>query len=442
MPEITIPHNWTPSWYMEMVLKSPYRFQVLNWHRKARKTSLAVNKLILESFQHQAVYWYVGPSYGLAKRTVWDDPQMLPRYIPGWNDNSSKIMQRKETEMKIEILPTKSQIYVFGADRPELMRGPNPRGVILDEYAVQKKEVWLEVIAPIMRANPQAWCWFLFTPKGRNHAYDAFKLGMEMGNEWKSWQLDATQSGIFEQEQLIMAKREMPEEIFNQEFMCQFIEGAGQVFRGVRACMTAQPQSPIAGHIYVIGADLAKTHDYTVLTVYDRSGNNQVYQDRISEIDWSYQKDKIKALSEYYNRALVVIDATGLGDPVADDLARMGVPIEPVKLTSQVKSGLIEKLMLWIQQKKIKLLPIQESILEFDDYSYDVSISGNVRYQAREGSHDDIVISHALAISALTPLVSAPKLEDDQNATPLARFYRSLFGKNSTEQDRREWEGL
>lgn len=429
--EITIPYQFTPMPYMEPVLADPHRFQVLNWHRKARKTTVAINQLIRWANVVKAPFWYVGPSYGLAKRTVWDDPRMFPQYIPEWGDPNSTLIHKRETELRVDFKSSGGQIYVFGADRPDLMRGPNPFGVVLDEFSVMKPEVWEDIVQPIMRANPQAWCWFLFTPRGKNHAHRVFQFGQRGDKEWKSWKLTVEESGVFTPEAIENSKRDMPASTFSQELMCEFLEGEGSVFRGIREVMTAIPEKPKDGHYYVMGVDLAKYQDFTVITVYDRSTNAQVYQDRFQTLEWPYQKKKIKAISDHYNRALVVLDATGLGDPIADDLARDGVPIEPFKITEPSKKDLIEKLSISIEQKSIKMISLQETIFEFDNFSFEIGQTGRIRYSAPEGFNDDIVMAHALAIWSLTPL-QAPTIIKPK--TRIQQFYESQTKTNDEEE--------
>lgn len=331
---------------------------------------------------------------------------MLPNYIPDWNNPKSSLIKKSETQLMVTFKNSGGQLYIYGADRPELMRGPNPMGVVLDEFSVQKREVWDEVVQPIMRANPDAWCWFLFTPRGKNHAFEVFQYGKEeRDGEWKSWEMDIYTSGIFEKQQIDNLKTTSLEQTFNQEYLCQFLEGEGSVFRGVKDVMTATPEKPNTKHIYVMGVDLAKVQDYTVIVVYDRKTNKQVYQNRFQTIEWPFQKKRIIDISRHYNNALTVVDATGLGDPIADDLMRAGVPVEPYKITPQTKKDMIEKLSIWIEQGKIEMLPIEETGFEFDNFSYDISITGKVRYHAIEGFHDDIVIAHGLAVSQLQPLI-------------------------------------
>lgn len=401
----SIPYDFEPTWYMLEVLKHPARFQVLDWHRKARKTSLAINQLIRWAVAVPGTYWYISPSYSNAKRTVWDDLYMLPKYVPEWSNGNSTFIKKKETELKIEFLHNGSQIYVLGADRPDLMRGANPKGVILDEFAIMKKEVWDDVIQPIMRANPHAWAWFLFTPRGKNHAFEMYQRGQDPKHpEWKSWKLDVYHSGIMNADQIENARQTMSPASFNQELMGEFLEGEGSVFRGIREAATAVPESPKEGKSYVMGVDLAKLQDFTVIAVYDRHTNKQVYQDRFHHLDWNYQKAKIREISRHYNGAQVVMDGTGIGDPIVDDMLRSGIPVTSVKLTNQSKMELIEKLSIWIEQKKVSFIPLEETIFEFDNYGYEMTKTGKVSYSAPNGMNDDIVIAHALAVSELFPV--------------------------------------
>jgi len=298
-----------------------------------------------------------------------------------------------------------------GADDPDALRGAGPKGLVLDEFAKIKPDAWM-VLEPILRQN-MGWAWFIGTPKGRNHLYDFFKRGQEdsptYNPEWKSWIMRASTSGIIDPKQLEESRKTMTVGDYNQEWECEFLEGEGQVFRGVRQVCVSVPRKPETNHLYVIGVDLAKVTDFTVLCVYDRATNQQVYQDRFQTLEWPFQKKKIFETAKYYNNALVILDATGLGDPIADDLARTGIAVEPFKISEQSKKELIEKLSIWIDQQKIFILPTKETFDEFDNFSYDIGITGKIRYGAKPPHHDDIVMAHALAVWGLNPIVPAVK---------------------------------
>jgi len=310
-----------------------------------------------------------------------------------------------------------SYLQLIGADNPDRLRGAGPMGIVLDEYDFMKKEVW-DTLEPIIRQN-NGWAWFVGTPKGKGKLYDLYNRGQDprFAHEWKSYLLRASESGIITPQQLEESKLTMSIALFNQEWECDFIEGQGSVFRNVRQAAGAIPKPPQKGHLYVMGVDLAKVQDYTVMAIYDRADNHQVYQDRFQTLEWPFQKKRITEMARLYNNALTILDATGVGDPIADDLLRENVAVEPFKFTNESKKEAVEKLSIWIEQKKMAFINMEETLLEFDNYSYDITSSGRIIYNAREGYHDDIVMAHALAVWGLTPIIK----EDRPEETPLIR---------------------
>lgn len=387
----------------------PERFNVLVWHRRARKSSTAIEKIRHESYRRKGIYWHVFPTRKEAKDAIWKDPDMMFRV---WDDQ--EIEKKNESELTL-YLKNGSMVILHGADEPDRLRGSGPIGVVLDEFGTMKYEVWNEIIQPILRAN-DGWCWFIGTPKGKNHFYQIYIRGLE-GGEWWSTLLRADKSGIIQAQQLENAKADMPLAAFNQEFLCEWLEGEGQVFRNVSKALDAIALEPIVGHSYVMGVDLAKHVDWTVISVMDRETNSEVYLDRFQTLEWPFQKARIKAACEKYGYALTVIDSTGIGDVVADDLAREigdaiaddllrdSVPIKPFQITSTSKKLLIEKLSVYMEQQRVHFLPDLTGRTEFENFGYEILPSGNIRYGAPEGFHDDIVIARALAVYGLFPVL-------------------------------------
>lgn len=340
------------------------------------------------------------------------------------------ITKKNEAELRVHLI-NGSYIQLIGADNPDRLRGAGPLGMVLDEYDMMREDVW-PILEPILRQNG-GWAWFVGTPKGKQKLYDLYNRAIkDTTDEWASWYLPASKSGIIPKQDLENSKASMPEALYNQEWECKFLEGEGSVFRNVRDSCDSVPQEAIDGHLYVMGVDLAKVQDYTVITVYDRKGLKQVYQDRFQILEWPFQKKRIQMIAEKYNNALTIIDATGLGDPVADDLTRAGVAIKPFKITNESKKEIIEKLSIFIEQKKIHMLPIDDTLLEFDNFSYTISSNGRIIYNAREGYHDDIVIAHALAVSDLYDI---PEKKEEKPSLIQQEFKRRLkqyYGQNQT----------
>lgn len=432
-PEATYPRWELLMAHQAEVIRDPHRFKVLVWHRRARKTTTALTELVKQALFRVGVYWHVFPTKTDGKDAIWKDPQMLFRIIP-----KELIERQNEVETTI-YLKNGSVIIIKGADEPDTLRGSGPVGVVLDEFAKMKYEAW-QIIEPILRAN-DGWCWFIGTPMGKNHLYKMYLLGQQPHHEWKSWLLKASNSGIIRPDQLEETRLNNPEAHFNQEYECEFLEGEGAVFRGVREIANAIPHQPLDGHYYVCGVDLAKYQDFTVITVYDRQTNSQVFQDRFQTIEWPFQKKRIKRISDHYNKALVILDSTGVGDPIFDDLARAGVPIESFKFTQQSKKDLVEKLSIYIEQRRIRILNIEESLVEFDNFVYEMGPTGQMRYNALPGFHDDIVIAHGLAIWSLNPLF---REETIKPKTRIQQYYERKTedyeqGDNAEVNEWNEW---
>lgn len=357
------------------------------WHRKARKTYTAIVEVLKQAHLRKGIYWIIFPTKAEGKDAVWRDPLMLFDVI-----HPNLILKTNETELVV-YLKCGSIIQLKGSDDPDSLRGPNPCGVVFDEWDTQKAGGW-EVVEPILRSN-SGFSWFIGTPRGKSKLYDFYNRGQSGHHEWGSSLLRADISGIIASDQLAEARKSMTEQMYRQEMLCEFLEAQGSVFRGVKDIMISVPQDPTRPEnqqkLYVMGVDLAKVQDYTTIRVYDRETNSLVYSDRFQTLEWPFQRRRIAATATRFNKALTIIDATGLGDPIADDLIRAGVSVLPFKITEQTKKDIIEKLSIYIEQKRIKLLPSQEALLEYENFSYEMGPTGKIRYGARPGYHDDIV---------------------------------------------------
>jgi len=308
-----------------------------------------------------------------------------------------------------------SYIDFRSSDRPENIEGFGYDKLFINEAGIVLKDeyLWNNAVRPMLWDYAPSSV-IGGTPKGKGVFYQLAEQGKDPEqSEYEYFHFTSFDNPYLNLDALKKDMADMPENVVKQEIYADFIDDSGVVFRNILSVATAVPHKPIDEHTYVMGVDLAKTQDFTVITVYDRKTNAQVYQDRFRNVEWPMQKKRIKAVSDLYHRALVVIDATGLGDPIADDLTRAGVPIQAFKLTNQSKKELIEKMVIWTEQGKCTLLNIPESVQEFNNFTYDVSSSGRIRYEAPVGFHDDIVIAHCLAIWSLNPLyreeVTKPK---------------------------------
>ena len=189
MIEITFPNleRMMPH-QREVLFEDSHRFKVCIWHRRARKTTTAINEIVKQAHIRKGVYWHLFPTYSEAKNSIWRDPKMLFGIIP-----PELVESKNESELLVKF--KNGSIYqLLGADNPDRLRGAGPMGIVLDEYDTMKNDVW-PVVEPILRQNG-GWAWFVGTPKGKQKLYDLYNLGQTDNKEWKSWLLKASASGI------------------------------------------------------------------------------------------------------------------------------------------------------------------------------------------------------------------------------------------------------
>jgi hypothetical protein len=306
-------------------------------------------------------------------------------------------------------------------DNPENIEGFGYDYMILNEAGIILKDryLWQNAIRPMMW-DSDCQVFIGGTPKGGGGEFEElYQRGMDPNQkDFAAFQLTPFDNPYVPDDVIYEDMKSMPQRVIDQEIYGKFLDDTGVVFRGVKNIAVLQPEQPKPGHLYLIGADLAKLEDFTVIVVYDRTTNHQVFQMRFNQLEWPTIRQRIKNVSKKYNNALVMLDATGVGSPTYDDLTRMGVPVEPFKFTNQSKKDIIEKLANWIELRNLKMLQLDETIQELSIFTYDFSEkTDRVYYGAPSGFHDDIVIAHALACWGLQPIikkVAAPQLSPIQ----------------------------
>lgn len=208
------------------VLLSPARFKLVAAGRRWGKTSVGLT-LTLSGHGPRRQFigaaqggriWWVAPSYPIANEIIWPD---LKRACAGaW-------IEKSEAEHSIR-LPGGGSISVKSADNPDSLRGAGLDGIVMDEAAFTKKNVWHEVLRPAL-SDRQGWANFISTPNGMNWFCDLFQLaGREPG--WERWQRPTSDNPCISSAELEAARNEIGSRAFAQEYEAQFVSIAGAEF--------------------------------------------------------------------------------------------------------------------------------------------------------------------------------------------------------------------
>lgn len=383
------------------IFHDTHRFKTVACGRRFGKTYLAAYILSLHALvDPDSVGWIVSPTFPQSM-IMW---RMIKKIFK--DKSVAKFVKSiKEGEKYIE-LTNGSTIWAKSGDLPDNLRGEGLTYVVIDEAAMVKDEVWFNVIRPAL-ADKKGNAVLISTPKGKNWFYQMFLRGLGDDPDYKSFQYTSFENITIPESEWKSMTQELPELVYRQEILAEFIEGGGVVFRKVESVLDSQISDARPGVSYLIGVDLAKYEDFTVISVAETDTRSLVYLHRFNNIDWNYQKDYIKRISEQYNGAICYLDSTGLGDPIAEDLMKNNVPVVPVRLTNISKAQIIQNLQLMIENNQIHLLNDPELRKEFGAFSYELTASGNLRYGAPSGFHDDIVISIALLAFGMAGLGGA-----------------------------------
>ncbi len=393
--EIIIPYKFVPRIYQLPILQAmhpKYKRFVAVWHRRSGKDKTILNAVISKMLERVGTYFYVFPTFNQGRKVLWagidrDGMKFLEHFpkelVKGEPNN---------TEMRIK-LKNGSIFQVVGADNIDNLVGTNPIGVVFSEYSLMKAQVW-EFIRPILAEN-NGFAVFIYTPRGLNEGWKILQTAKNNPNEWWYEVLTVDDTQAITPKVLVQEKKEMPSDLFEQEYYVKFIEGASSVFKRINENIFDDKEGLKHGKRYQIGVDLAKYQDWTVISVVDLHTFHCLKQIKLNHIDWNEQKEIIVKEIKYWNKARTYIDSTGVGDPIVEDLKRL-VPIEAFHFNETSRTQLLNNLQVMFEQDKIKIPNDPELIDELKSMQYEL-VGQKVKMQVPEGLHDDRIMSLGLA---------------------------------------------
>lgn len=370
------------------------RFNALVCGRRWGKTTLLVWLAARAAWRGRYVGWFAA-TYKILDDAFRDVQKTLAPVIARSN----------RTEKRLELI-TGGVLEFWTLEDPDAGRSRRYHLAMVDEAGLVKdlETILMEAIRPTLM-DYQGAMWLAGTPKGRNYFATAYALGQDpLVREWASWRMPTWTNPSIPKSEIEVARAGMPDRSFRQEICAEFMEDAGGVFLGVRGVVdagrTISQQQP-TDTVYV-GIDLARTIDYTVVTVVgDRMGSIIQHEaHRWNRCPWQQTVERIVGIVQRVRPRLVVVDATGVGDPIAEALsARLGgwVRVEPFKFTADSKRQAIDALAQAIETERIRLLDDPVQTEELVSYEYQPTQGGSIRTGAPVGLHDDMVMALALA---------------------------------------------
>lgn len=390
-----------------------HRFCVLVTHRQLGKTVCAVNQLIKRALQNKklhARYFYMAPFLKQAKLIAWDYLKRYTAVLPHVETN--------ETELWVR-LPNGARIWVSGADNPDALRGTYADGVVLDEYAQIKPDVFAEIIRPMLLSR-EGWVVFMGTPKGQNAFYDLFnraqKLAKENPHLWWVGVFRADESGVISPSELAHIEQETPASIFRQEYLCDFTASADNVLIPsdwvLTACRRSYADAEVRFAPKIIGVDPARFGDDRSV-IFLRQGVRAQMPLVFTRLDQMALAARVAQQIEQFRPDAVFIDA-GCGGGVIDRLRQLGFTVTEIPFGgapmrvgqyANKRAEMWGEMAHWIQT--VGALPdCTELKNDLCQVTYDYDTSGKLRLEPKEklkarcGKSPDLADALALTFAA------------------------------------------
>lgn len=368
-----------PHFGQKEFLNSKARFKVLMCGRRWGKSDISKNLAIRFMLDGKETA-YVTPNYQLAKVFYEDILNILPVEV---------IKSANKSDLIISLI-TGGTLHFFTGEKPDNFRGRKFHLVIIDEasYVKDLKNAWNNAIRPTL-TDYRGEAVFISTPRGKDYFHSLYLKGINKEEGWESFRFTSYDNPYILNEEIDMAKLELPLAAFNQEYLAIPSENVANPFGidNIRKNIIDRLSNKPA---VIFGIDLAKTTDFTVIIGLDEDGK-MCHYDRF-QLDWTATKDKIRELPRSTTKH---IDSTGVGDVIVEELQKEMSNIVGFKFTASSKPQLILSLIKSIEEGKIKY--IEDITDELEVFEYSIGVSGHIKYEAITGFHDDKVIALALA---------------------------------------------
>ncbi len=209
------------------------RFRVVLAGRRGGKTVLGGVELLRGAAERKGVYYYVAPTYRMAKDIAWDTYKAI---IPErW------IRKKNESNLRIDLI-NGSVIYLKGSEDPDALRGPALTGVVLDECAFQQEYTWRSVIRPAL-SDRGGWALFTTTPSPEGTAGWFYELILLLKDadladpgldrldpqQWTLYEYTSLQGGNIPIAEIEEAKKTLAPEVFEREYEAKILSNTGLV---------------------------------------------------------------------------------------------------------------------------------------------------------------------------------------------------------------------
>ena len=377
---------------IDLCLDNTTKYIIASVGRQWGKSFLAMNVLLKWALEDNgSISMWLAPIYGQSKKVFQELSNLLA--------NTTLTKSINKSELTITFI-NGSIMYFRSAEREDNLRGNTLDYLVVDEAAYIKDTVWSQVLRATVLVKGKK-VLFLSTPRGRNWFYEmALRGESDEYIQYKTFKGSSFDSPYISEEELNEAKMSLPESIYRQEILAEFLEGSGEVFQAIKTiCHLSFYPQHISNEKYYAGLDFGRQNDYTVLTILNSEGKMvDFYRERQKSWDIIISEVVVK-LKKW--KPITYVEVNSIGDVLFEQIKKQYASVQPFITNNDTKQNMIEDLIMGMNESKI-MLPSPELnadlYKELSVFTYEYSPrTRKVKYGAPSGFHDDCVISLALA---------------------------------------------
>lgn len=222
MREETVRLDYTPRvWQKEChALKRKFRFLVLAVHRQAGKTRMTIMELLHAAMKCQhdrGSFAYLGPKLNQTRDVAWNHLKLAVRPL-----ELAGAVEIREFDLSIRFVHNNAKVRLVGGNHPDSLRGITLDGLVVDEVAEIKPELWESILRPTLAAR-LGWAIFIGTPHGINLFSQLFYRAQAGEDpEWGCATYTVYETHALSASEIESSKRDQSEKSFAREFLCDF----------------------------------------------------------------------------------------------------------------------------------------------------------------------------------------------------------------------------
>ena len=307
------------------------------------------------------------------------------------------------TDSKSELSFAQGGQILSLAQNPRTVRG-FAGNVYLDEFAHHRddREIYTAILPAISHGYRIS---ILSTPLGQSGLF--YEIFSDAGayRDYERHEIDihaAIRDGLRIDVDLL--RRNMDEESFRQEYLCEFVDEASSYFPYslIRACIGEPGAS--GGTVY-LGADVGRKRDLTCIYVLRQltDGRLEVIDSQVMQgVSFAEQRQAIVEMWQRHKVQRGCMDATGMGMQLAEEMQATHGLMEPVVFTAQIKEQLATMMKRHLEARTLTIPEDRDLINDIHSVRKTVTPSNNVRFDAdrTEKGHADRFWALALACHA------------------------------------------